>query len=200
MFEKLREAWHKATHPFEGFMESLWDTWKVNVGLAVLLARQSWQDIPSSIVQQGLALDAQARTNAEINRSVALGLGPLGIPPGPGLGLAMNPDQALFVMTMARVAISRGDPPATPGMDRFAEGVLKGQLDPVQALIACAPDAARPQLVYSLQALQMTGMGQLMNIVRISGLIQAAASLPRERIQAFVSETLAPAGVASPKK
>jgi hypothetical protein len=194
MFESLREAWHKAAHPFEGFMESLWNTWKVNVGVAVLLARQSWQDIPDSIVQQGLALEAQARTSAQINQTVALGLGKLGIPAGPGLGFAMNPDQALFVMTMARVAVNRGDPPATPGMDQFAEGVLKGKIDPVQALVACAPEVARPQMAYTVQALQMMGMVQPLQVVRISGLIQAAASMPRERIQSFLSETMAAAG------
>jgi hypothetical protein len=194
MFESLREAWHKAAHPFEGFMESLWDTWKVNVGIAVLQARQSWQDIPDSIVQQGVALDSQVRTNVQINQAVGLGLGQLGIPAGPGLGLSMNPDQAFFVMTMARVALSRGDPPVTPGIDQFAEGVLKGQIDPIQALIACAPEAARPQLIYGIQALQMTGMIQMAQIIRISGLIQAAASMPRERIQSFLSETMAVPG------
>ncbi len=194
MFEGLREAWHKATHPFEGFMETLWNTWKVNVGVAVLLARQSWQEIPQSIVQQGLALDAQARTNAQINQSVNIGLGQLGIPAGPGLGFAMNPDQAFFVMTMARVAVNRGDPPPTAGMEQLAEGVLRGQIDPVQALIDCAPEFMRPQLVYTIQALQMTGMSQYLQIVRISGLIQAAASMPRERIQLFLSDSMAAAG------
>jgi hypothetical protein len=200
MFESLREAWHKATHPFDGFTECLWDEWKVSVGTAVLLARQSWQSIPQSIVQQGLTLDAQARASAEVNKHVALGLGQLGIPPGPGLGITMNPDQALFIMTMAHVAASRGDPPATPGMEQFAESVLRGQTDPVQALITCAPEFVRPQLVYTIQALQMTGMSQYLQIVRISGLIQAAASIPRERIQSFLSEILpAVAGHSPPR-
>ena len=64
MFESLREAWHQATHPFEGLMEDLWNTWKINVGVAVLQARQSWEKIPDSIVQQGLALNTQAQMNA----------------------------------------------------------------------------------------------------------------------------------------
>ena len=197
MFESLREAWHKATHPFDGFTERLWDVWKVNVGAAVLLARQSWQDIPQNIVQQGLALDAQARANAQVNQNVALGLGRLGIPAGPGLGIGMNPDQALFIMTMARVATSRGDPPPTAGMEQLAEGVLRGQIEPVQALMACAPEFMRPQFAYTIQALQMTGMSQYLQIVRVSGLIQAAASIPRERIQPFLSETLPAAGHSS---
>jgi hypothetical protein len=192
MFEALREAWHKASHPFEGVMEGLWNTWKVNVGMAVLLARQSWQDIPDSIVQQGLALDSQARTNAQINQAVGLQLGRLGIPAGPGLGFAMNPDQALFVITMARVAVNRGDPPPTPGMDQLAESVLRGQIDPIQALIASAPEVVRPQMVYAIQAAQMTGMAPALEVVRISGLIQAAASMPRARIPAFLSEMAAP--------
>jgi len=194
MFESLREAWHKAAHPFEGFMETLWDSWKVNVGIAVLQARQSWQDIPGSIVQQGLALDSQAQMNARINQQVGLNLARLGIHAGPGLGLTINPDQAFFIMTMARVALNRGDPPTTPGMDQFAEGVLKGQIDPIQALIACSPDFARPQLVFHIQAAQMSGMVQLLQVIRLSGLIQAAASVPRERIQPFLSETMTAAG------
>ncbi|WP_035656415.1 hypothetical protein [Bradyrhizobium sp. STM 3809] len=197
MFEHLREAWHKATHPFEGFMESLWNIWKVNVGMAVLLARQSWQDIPQSIVQQGLALDAQVRANAQINQAVGLGLGQLGIPTSPGLGFAMNPDQALFIMTMARVGANRGDPPPTVGMEQFAEGVLRGQIDPVQALIACAPEFMRPQFHYTIQALQMTGMSQYLQIIRIAGLIQAAASIPRERIPSFLPGSTAAAGQTS---
>jgi hypothetical protein len=194
MFENLREAWHKATHPFEGFMESLWNIWKVNVGTAVLLARQDWQNIPESIVQQGLAMDVQARSNAQINQAVGLGLGQLGIPAGPGLGFAMNPDQALFIMTIARVGANRGDPPPTAGMEQFAEGVLRGQIDPVQALIACAPEFMRPQFVYTIQALQMTGMSQHLQIIPIAGLIQAAASIPRQRIRSFLSESMATAG------
>jgi hypothetical protein len=197
MFESLREAWHKATHPFEGFMEELWNTWKVNVGVAVLRARQSWQQIPDGIVQQGVALDSQARANEQINQMVNLGLGHLGIPGGPGVGFTINPDQALFVMTMAHVALGRGDPPPTPGMDQLAEGVLRGQIDPIQALIACAPEIARPQLVYGIQALQMSGMIQMLQILRICGLIQAAASMPRERIQPFLSETTAPTAAQS---
>lgn len=138
--------------------------------------------------------------NSQINQTVGLQLGRLGIPAGPGLptgpgfGIGMNPDQALFVMTMANVALSRGDPPGTVGMDQLAEAVLKGQVDPIQALIVCAPEFARPQLVYGIQALQLTGMVQMLQIIRISGLIQAAASMPRQRIQPFLSETAGASG------
>ena len=192
MFESFRKAIYKAINPFEGTMEPLWNVWKVNVGMAVLFARQSWQDIPDSIVQQGLGLEAQSRMNAEMNRGVGIGLGRLGIPAGPGIGIGMNPDQAFFVMTMARIKLSQGDPPQTPGMEQFAEGVLKGQIDPVQALIACAPEVARPQMVMALQAAQMSGMPQMVQLTRITAAIQAAASVPRARIPSFLSEVAAP--------
>jgi hypothetical protein len=85
MFESLREAWHKATHPFEGFMGDLWTVWKQDVGRAVLLARNSWQAIPASIIQQGAAIEAQGRAaqaTQAINDVVARQLGMIGIRPG----------------------------------------------------------------------------------------------------------------------
>jgi hypothetical protein len=82
-------------------------------------------------------------------------------------------------------------------MEHFAEGVLRGQIDPVQALIACAPEFMRPQFVYTIQALQMTGMSQYLQIIRIAGLIQAAASISRERIQSLLSESTPAAGQTS---
>jgi hypothetical protein len=104
----------------------------------------------------------------------------------------MNPDQATFVITMARVKLSQGDPPQAPGMEQFAEGVLKGQIDPIQALIACVPEAARPQVVLGVRAAQMLGMSQALQILRITAGIQAAASMPRARIPSFLSEVTPP--------
>ena len=59
MFEELRRAWHKATDPFEGFLEVLWEVWKKDVARATLMARHSWRDIPQETVQKSLAMQAQ---------------------------------------------------------------------------------------------------------------------------------------------
>jgi hypothetical protein len=106
----------------------------------------------------------------------------------------MNPDHALFVLTMAGIGANSGDPPTIPGMEQFAHSVLRGQIDPVQALIACTPVISRQQLAYVLQASQMAGMPQILQVIRVIAVIQAAMALPRRQISEFVPEVPAVAG------
>ena len=106
MFEELRRAWHKATDPFEGFLEVLWEVWKKDVARATLMARHSWRDIPQETVQKSLAMQAQTnaanaayQANRQIDQQLSVNLGMLGIPAGPSIGSgglfapSVNPDQ-----------------------------------------------------------------------------------------------------------
>lgn len=192
MFEALRQAWHQATHPFEGFLGELWELWKKDVGRATLLARRSWQDIPESVVQQYAVIEAQGRaaaSNQQIQDAVTSQLGSMGIFGGSGGGFGgpmANPDQALFLGTLAGIRAHQGDPPAMPGMDQMAAAVLRGQVDALQALVACTPAMNRQQLVYALQAAQMMGVPQVAHLIRLVAVIQAAYGLPRQQIAEFL--------------
>lgn len=187
MFEALREAWHKATHPFDGFLGELWEVWKKDVARATLMARHAWQQIPPEVAQQYATLQAQAHvqaSNQAVNDAVGQQMALLGISGGGGglPGPMVNPDQALFLGTMAGIRAAHGDPPAMPGMAQMAAAVLRGQVDPVQALVACTPAMSRQQLVYTLQAAQMMGVPQVLQMIRLIAAIQAAQGLPRDQI------------------
>jgi hypothetical protein len=200
MFEALRENWHKANHPFEGFLGEVWELWKKDVGRATLLARQSWQDIPESVVQQYAVIDAQAHAAASwnaINNVVGHQLGAMGIFGGSGGGIGgpmLNPDQALFLGTLANIRTHKGDPPEMPDMGQMAAAVLTGQVDALQALVACTPVVSRQQVIYTLQAAQMMGSPQLIQLLRLVTVIQAAVSLPRQQIAEFLPQAAAAPG------
>jgi len=97
----------------------------------------------------------------------------------------MNPDQIMFIMTMAPIRACEGDPAHHPGMEQLAEAVLSGRMDPVQAMIATAPPFSQQQLVAAVQMMRMIGMYQL---IHLTAVIQAASSLPRERIPVLIPE------------
>jgi hypothetical protein len=186
MFKKLREHLHNATNPFQGFLGELWTVWGHDVARAVLLARRSWQSLPDDLVQQAADMEAAAQAaqgQREINDAVNLQLGLLGISPGAGgsfgVGLGTNPDHALFISVMGSIRAHRGNPPAQPQMVILAPAVLGGQIDPVQALVRCAPAFTRPQLAMAVQAMQMMGMSQFVSVI---ALVQAATALPRDQI------------------
>lgn len=193
MFEALRQAGHKATHPFEGFLEEVWTVWQKDVGRAVLMARRSWQSIPEAVAQQAAAIEAQAnaaREHQQIMEVVNLQMGLLGASPGGGgFGPAMNPDHALFLMIMGSIRLHHGNPPPDRAMVPLAAAVLSGQLDPIQALIACTPATTQAQVAYAIQVLQMTGMGHLMRVLAV---IQAAIALPEEQIATFLPAATTP--------
>jgi hypothetical protein len=63
--------------------------------------------------------------------------------------------------------------------------VLRGQVDPFQALIATAPPSARQAL---LAAEGFVRTAEAYPFIRLGMIIQAASSLPRERIPALLPE------------
>jgi hypothetical protein len=190
MLHKLRQAWHKATHPFEGFMGELWEAWTKDVARATLMARQLWEEIPEDVVRQYALIEAQGRAaawKAGIDGTVNRALGGMGIFPGSGFGFGgpmVNPDQALFLGTMANIRAHQGNPPAKAGMEQMAAAVLGGQVDALQALLACTPAMNRQQLVYALQAAQL--MPPVLQLIRITAVIEAAVGLPQHQISAFL--------------
>lgn len=186
MFDKLREQWNKAINPFQGFLGELWTVWKHDVARAILLARRSWQSLPEDIVQQAATIEAAGRAaqaQRGIDDAVNAQLGMLGISPGAGggfgAGLGLNPDHALFISVMGSIRAHRGDPPAQPQMALLAPAVLRGQLDPILAMIQSAPAFTQQQLAIAVQGMQMMGMSQL---VRVMAIVQAATALPRDQI------------------
>jgi hypothetical protein len=64
-------------------------------------------------------------------------------------------------------------------MALLALAVLRGQLDPIQAMIQCAPAFTQQQLAVAVQGMQMMGMSQLIRVVAV---VQAATALPRKQI------------------
>lgn len=204
MFEELRRAWHKATDPFEGFLEVLWEVWKKDVARATLMARHSWRDIPQETVQKSLAMQAQTnaanaayQANRQIDQQLSVNLGMLGIPAGPSIGSgglfapSVNPDQLFFLSIMGSIRAANGDPPTMAGMDQLAAGVLRGQVDAVNAMVSCVPAVQRQQLVYTLQAAQFMNLPQLLPMIRMVALIQAAIALPHDQIAQFLPPTAA---------
>ena len=192
MFEKLLECLQNATNPFKGFLGELWTIWTRDAARAVLLARWSWQNLPSELVQQATAVQQQAQAAqaaSQINQQVNLQLGAMGIFPGSAggasFGFGMNPDHAMFIMMMGTIRAHRGDLPSSQGMVQLAETVLRGQMDPVNAMIAAAPPLVQQQLVAAAQMLKMTGMYQFLHLQAV---VQVAFSLPRERIPVLLPE------------
>lgn len=92
----------------------------------------------------------------------------------------------LFIVTMAGIRAHGGNPPAMPGMDHLALGVLRGQIEPIQALLECTPSINRPQVAVALQMAQMAGVPQILQIIRLTAIIQAATSLPHDQIQEMI--------------
>jgi hypothetical protein len=95
----------------------------------------------------------------------------------------MNPDHAMFILVMGRIRAHQGDPPTMPGMEQLAVNVFRGQMDPVDAMIALAPPPAQQQFMAVVPMLKMTGMYQF---VRLEAVIAAAYSLPRAQIPVFL--------------
>lgn len=192
MLGKLLERLQNATNPFKGFLGDIWTIWKKDAGRAVLLARWSWQKLPEELIQQAAAVQQQAQAAqaaSQINQQVNLQLGAMGIFPGSGGGpsfrFAMNPDHAMFIHYMGMIRAHKGDPPTSPGMVQLAESVIRGQMDPVDAMIAASPPFVQQQLAAAAQMLKMTGMFQFL---RLQAVVQVAMSLPRERISVFLPE------------
>jgi hypothetical protein len=140
-----------------------------------------------------------AQASRQINDQVTAQLGSMGIFSGSGggmpFGFGMNPDHAIFIATMGTIRAHRGDPPASQEISQSAEAVLRGNIDPVAALVAAAPPFARQQIVAAAQVANMAGMGQ---IFRLQGVLAAASALPRERIPVLVPE-VGQAGKVKPK-
>jgi len=192
IFGKVLEKFTKVTNPFQGYLGELWTVWSTDAGRAILMARWSWQNIPEELIHQSAAVQQQAQAaqmSSQINQQVNAQLGSMGIFPGSGggggFGFGMNPDHAMFIMTMGSVRAHRGNPPTSHGLAQLAEPVLSGQMDPLEALVATAPAFTQAELVSAIQMMKMVGMDQLL---RLQAIIQVASALPRDRIPAFVPE------------
>jgi hypothetical protein len=115
----------------------------------------------------------------------------MGIFSGSGFGFGrpmVNPDQALFLGTMANIRAHQGNPPVKAGMEQMVAAVLGGQVDALEALLACTPAMNRQQLVLALQAAQlMPEILPMIRIVRIAAVIEAAVGLPRHQISAILT-------------
>jgi hypothetical protein len=192
MFDKLFQGLQDAMNPFKGFLGDLWKVWVRDAGRAVLMARWSWEDLPEDLVRQAAIAQQQAQAAQAaraIDDQVSAQLGAMGIFPGSRgampFGFGMNPDHAVFVVTMGTIRANRGDPPATPPVVQTAEAVLRGQLDPVAALIAAAPPMLKQQLAAVAQVANFAGMGHLL---RLQGILAAAFALPRDRIPVLLPE------------
>jgi hypothetical protein len=178
---------------YTGLLGELWTIWQGNVSRAVLLARWYWNQLPEELIDQAAAVQQQAQaaqSTRQINDQVNTQLGMLGIFPGSGGGPSfsppgIDPDHAMFVSVMGMIRLHKGEPPATPGLRRSSEAVLRGQLDPVQAMVASAPPQDQPQVAAAVQMFQMIGMNQFL---QVQAFVQAASSLPRERIPIFLPE------------
>jgi len=193
MFDQLFKTLAGAMNPFQGFLADLWNVWQTDVARAVLIARWYWQNLPAELAQQAAMLQQQQESELErhrINQDVDTQLGALGIFPNSAssfgsYGTGMNPDQSTFLATMALLRAHNGNPPAAPDAVNTAEQVLRGQLDPVDALLQSAPPQARQQMAIAAQALQMMGTS---NLLRQQGIVLAATSLPRKRISALIPD------------
>ena len=192
MLERLLQSLQNATNPFKGFLGEVWTIWKKDAGRAVLLARWSWQKLPEELIQQAEIIQQQAQAaqvSSEINQQVNLQLGAMGIFPGLGggasFGFGTNPDHAMFILYMGMIRAHGGDPPASSGMVQLAESVFRGQMDPINAMIAASPPLVQQQLVAAVQMLMMTGM---LDFLRLHAVILAAFSLPRERIPVLLPD------------
>lgn len=184
MFEKMMERFRAATNPYRGFLGELWTICDRDAGRAVLLARWSWLELPEELVGQAAMLERQAKAaeaQRNIDAQVNTYLGRLGIHPGATAGpsFGSSPAHAMFISIMGTIRAYRGDPPVSPGMVQFAEPVLTGRMDPVEALVAAAPPFVRPQLAAAIPFIRATGMYMWF---RLAGIVEAAFSLPRERI------------------
>jgi hypothetical protein len=111
------------------------------------------------------------------------------------LGAVINPAQALFISTMGAIRSNQGDPPHMAGMEQYAAAVFQGQLDPLQALMACSPPPTQQQLAFTLQAAQFS-MPQMVNLIRLTAVIGAALALPRSELSKFLPAATATAASA----
>jgi hypothetical protein len=193
MFEQLFQGMARATNPFQGFLGEVWNLWTRDVGRAVLVARQSWQKLPSDITQRAAMVQQQAQAaqaSAQIDQQVNVALGSMGIFPGldsgSSFGFGMNPDHAMFIMYMGLIRANSGDPPVSPQMIPYALPVLTGKIDPIQGLVAASPMATQQQLAAAAQMMAMMGMDQL---IRVQAVVQAALALPRAQIPSLLPDT-----------
>jgi len=166
--------------------------WAKDAGRAVLLARWSWQNLPEELVQQAATVQQRAQAaqvSNQMDQQINAQLGAMGIFPGSSggssVGLGMNPDHAIFVTVMGTIRAHQGDPPAPAEVAQLAEGVLRGQTDPVNALLAATPAFTRQQVAAAIQVARMMGMDRLL---RLQGVIGAASALPRDRIPLLIPE------------
>jgi len=192
MFRKLMEGLRHVSNPYKGFLGELWTVWTHDAGRAVLMARWFWQNLPKELMQQATAIQQQtqaAQAMNQIDQQVNLQLGSMGIFPGSAgnasFGFGMNPDHALFISIMGMIRAHNGDPPASQQLVQLAEPVLRGQMDPYDALIASAPPLTQQQLAAAVQMMKMMGAD---NLLRLQAVIQVACALPRERIPVLVPE------------
>lgn len=192
MFGNFLEGLKNVSNPFRGFLGELWNIWSRDAGRAVLLARWSWQKLPAELAQQAALVQRQAQAaqaTSQINQQVNTQLGAMGIFPGSGggipLGIGMDPGQAMFIMIMGMIRAARGEPEGSQAMAPLAERVFRGQIDPVQALITTAPPFAQQQLAAAAQMMKMIGM---YDFLRLQAIVQAACSLPRDRIPVLLPE------------
>jgi len=193
MLSKLLQSFQAASNPFQGYLGELWTIWTVNAARAVLLARWFWQKLPAELVQQAAAIQQQAQAaqaQGQINQIVNMKLGALGIfhggaGAGTPIGFGMNSDHAMFILVMGTIRAHQGDAPSAPGMAQLAEAVLRGQMDPVDAMIATLPPLLQQQMI---AAVQMAKMGGMYQFLRLQAIVGTAFSLPRPRIPVILPE------------
>ncbi len=192
MFDELLRQLGNAASPFSGFLGDLWTVWSRDAARAVLKARWSWKKLPEELVQQAALIQRQvqaAQTRGEIDEQVNRQLGTMGIFPGlagsSSAGFGMDPDRAMFILFMGMIRAHEGNPPTSQGMAQLSEDVLRGRLDPVEAIAATAPPLVQQQLAIAVQMLQLIGMYR---VLQLQAVVQAAFSLPRERIPVLLPE------------
>ena len=162
-----------------GFVDKLWQDWSKDPGRAVLLARWYWELLPKELEQQVTILEDQIRrlkNEDEITKRIDATFGRLHVP---------NPEIPFleFKLWMAKIRVCRGES-TSPEHAQLAEAVLRGQADPVSALVAATPAVNRQQVAMQIQQAQMMGGDPLL---RLSGMIAAASVVARERIPVLIS-------------
>lgn len=180
----------------QGFTEQLWQTWQRDAARAVLLARWRWREIPEALVREAALVQQQVQAASwasQIDQQVTNQLGMMGIFPGFGGGgltggFGLDPGRAMFVGIMGMIRQHQGDPPASPELVACAEGVLRGQINPANALLAAAPPFARQQMQMALAAMDFMGGADLL---RLQAVVSAASAVPRVRIPTLVPEAAA---------
>ena len=119
--------------PDRAFLDELRGAWTRNFVATILYARLNHQRIPREVMGDARRMQNGYEAQRDVNASVKVMLGNMGMDAGLGQPLMADPEAFMFTAAMGLIVAHGGNPPAAAELQAQAEYIVTGKADPMSA-------------------------------------------------------------------